>query len=204
MTEHDTGGSRTTRRRGEALIAAIHEAVILETAETGVSGLTMEGIARRAGTAKTVLYRRWQTPEDILLEAMQGYYPQEIPTPSADDLRGDLVGALMLFRDFADSPLGRALFAVIAETGRYPELHRRIWDGVFEARGGRFTATVLRHYAAVGKIDPARVTTLVIDIGEAMVIKYLLDNQRLPDRPYIESVVDQMILPVLDQPARRD
>uniref|UniRef100_UPI001EF9CCCC TetR/AcrR family transcriptional regulator n=1 Tax=Nocardiopsis valliformis TaxID=239974 RepID=UPI001EF9CCCC len=47
--------------------------------ETGVSGLTMEGIAGRAGTAKTSLYRRWSKPEDILVEAALRHYPQETP-----------------------------------------------------------------------------------------------------------------------------
>lgn len=201
-TESDHSAPNT-RRRGPALIAAIHEAVLLETVEAGVAGLTMEGVARRAGTAKTVLYRRWPAPEDILLEAMQNLYPQEMPAPAANDLRGDLIGAMMLFRDFADTPLGQALFAVIAQSGRYPKLHERIWNGVFEARGGRFTATVLHHYADAGKIDPARVTPLSVDIGEAMMIKHLLDKQALPDSAYIERIVDEIILPALGLPAGR-
>ena len=47
-----------SRRRGDDLIRAIHAAALAEVADVGFAGLTMEGIARRAETAKTSLYRR--------------------------------------------------------------------------------------------------------------------------------------------------
>lgn len=188
---------RPTRRRGEALLHAIYEASILETAALGLSGLTMEGIARRAGTAKTSLYRRWSTPEDILIEAMHRNFPQEEPSPAATDLRSDLIAALMLLRETSASPMGQALFAVVAEAGRYPHLHKRIWRDVFDARGGRFTKTVLHHYARAGRLDPARITPVVEDIGEALFIKFVVDNGLPPDRAHIEAIVEQAILPAL-------
>lgn len=127
---------RATRRRGRELLNAIHEAVILEAADVGVARLSMEGIARRAGTAKTSLYRRWPTPGDILLDAMYHTYPQEAPTPGADDLRGDLVRALMLLRDTMSRSLGQAMFSVVAEARHHPELYDRFVREVFDSRGG--------------------------------------------------------------------
>ncbi|CAL9364235.1 MULTISPECIES: TetR/AcrR family transcriptional regulator [Nocardiopsis] len=188
---------RATRRRGRELLNAIHEAVILEAADVGVARLSMEGIARRAGTAKTSLYRRWPTPGDILLDAMYHTYPQEAPTPGADDLRGDLVRALMLLRDTMSRSLGQAMFSVVAEARHHPELYDRFVREVFDSRGGRFTRTVLEHYADHGRIDPSRVTSVTDDIGEAMLIKYAMDHQGPPDGEYVERIVDEVILPVL-------
>lgn len=194
--------ARATRRRGRELVDAIHEAVIVEAAEVGIARLSMEGVARRAGTAKTSLYRRWQTPGDILIDAMFHTLPQETPTPEADDLRGDLVGALRLLRGVMADSLGQAMFSVIAEAQHHPDLYRRFMTEVFDARGGRFTGTVISHYADRGRIDPARVTPLTVDIGEALVIKYRMDHQDFPSEEFLEQIVDQVILPALGQDPR--
>ena len=195
--------SRPTRRRGQALVDAIHDAVLYEAAENGVARLTMEGVARRAGTAKTSLYRRWSSPEDILVQALHGAYPQEEPSPGADDLRGDLVAALMLFHGLmGQEPLGPVMLACVAEASYRPEFNERLRREVYEPRGGRFTATVLRHYADRGRIDPARVTSLTIDIGEAMMVKYTLDELAPPSPDYVERIVDEVILPALGHDPR--
>ncbi|MFB8764938.1 TetR/AcrR family transcriptional regulator [Nocardiopsis alba] len=191
--------TKATRKRGRELLDAIHTAVLVEAAETGLPGLTMEGIARRAETAKTSLYRRWSSPEDILIDALHRHYPQETPTPGADDLRGDLVRALGLLRGVMEDPLlGRVFLSLAAECARRPELSRRLFEEVYEPRGGRFTGIVLRHYSALGRIDPARVTDLSVDVGEALMIKYVLDHPReLPPEGYEVRIVDEVLLPVL-------
>jgi AcrR family transcriptional regulator len=194
---------RPTRRRGQELVDAIHDAVLREAAETGVARLTMEGVARRAGTAKTSLYRRWSAPEDILVEALHSAYPQEEPSPGADDLRGDLVAALMLFHGvMGQEPLGPVMLACLAEASYRPEFNERLWREVYEPRGGRFTATVLRHYADRGRIDPARVTPVTTDIGEALMIKHTLDRLEPPSPDYVERIVDEVILPALGRDPR--
>ncbi|GAA3761016.1 AcrR family transcriptional regulator [Spinactinospora alkalitolerans] len=194
------GDARTParRRRGEELVAAIHEAALEETVEHGLGRLSMEGIARRAGTAKTSLYRRWSSPEDIVIEALYRTYPMEEPSPGADDLRGDLIAALALMRDGAMQPVhGAVMAALLEEARRRPDLHERLYSDVFDARGGRFTRTVLLHYAEHGHIDPARLTPVVFDIGEALMLKYGLDTFALPDDAYIAAIVDQAILPAV-------
>nr|WP_233571295.1 TetR/AcrR family transcriptional regulator [Nocardiopsis sp. Huas11] len=181
----------------------MHDAILREAAETGVARLTMEGIARRAGTAKTSLYRRWSTPEDILVEALHSAYPQEEPSPGADDLRGDLLAALMLFHGLmGQEPLGPVMLACVAEAAYRPDFNERLWREVYEPRGGRFTATVLRYYADRGKVDPARVTPVTTDIGEAMMIKYTLDQREPPSPDYVERIVDEVILPALGRDPR--
>ncbi|MFE3459629.1 TetR/AcrR family transcriptional regulator [Nocardiopsis aegyptia] len=195
--------SKPTRRRGQALVDAIHDAVLREAAENGVARLTMEGVARRAGTAKTSLYRRWSTPEDILMEALHSAYPQEVPSPAADDLRGDLVAALMLFHGLmGQEPLGPVMLSCVAEASYRPEFNERLWREVYGPRGGRFTATVLRHYADRGRIDPARVTPVTVDIGEAMMVKYTLDQLEPPSPDYVERIVDEVLLSALGRDPR--
>ncbi|WP_158846623.1 TetR/AcrR family transcriptional regulator [Saccharothrix deserti] len=188
------------RRRGDALLRAIHEAALAELAEVGLGQLSMEGIARRAATAKTVLYRRWSTPHELLVDALHQAHPVEVPTPSADDLRTDLVAALKLLTDWMGTPAAGAVLAVMTERHRYPELAEALYSRVFDPRGGTFTSTVLRHYANAGTLDPRRLTPIVTQIGEALVFKLTLDLNRLPTDEELVAIVDEALLPALGFP----
>ncbi|ANY07667.1 TetR/AcrR family transcriptional regulator [Pseudonocardia sp. HH130630-07] len=180
-------------------MAALYEAVLAEVDEVGLGRLTMEGVARRAGTAKTTLYRRWPDPGALLVEAIGAAYPTERPSPAADDLRGDLIRALELLLEWSRHPSARAVQAVLAERRQHPETVAALQQ-VFDASGRRFTATVLHHYARLGHLDPARVTPVVEDIGEALVLKHGIDTGQEPDRERLAEIVDQAILPAAGVP----
>jgi AcrR family transcriptional regulator len=185
-----------SRRRGEELVAALHEAVLAEVDEVGLGRLTMEGIARRASTPKTTLYRRWASPEDVLIDAIAAVYPVEEPSPAADDLRGDLVAALQLMLEWSRHPTARAVQAIILERHRHPDLVAKLYR-VFDRAGRRFTATVLRHYARLGQIDPALLTPVVEEIGEALVFKIASDTGEEPTPEQLREIVDRAILPAV-------
>jgi AcrR family transcriptional regulator len=188
------------RRTQHELRADCHAAVIIEAAETGVARLAMEGVARRAGVAKTSLYRHWPTVEELLIEALAQAYPVEVPTPAGGNLRGDLLRALQQLTEWLSGPTGAAAAAVLAERQRRPELVEALYRNVFDLRGGRFTRTVLDHYAALGQIDSALITPIVSDIGEALVIKHHIDTGRWPDARVRADIVDQALLPALGFP----
>ncbi|WP_243710183.1 TetR/AcrR family transcriptional regulator [Micromonospora sp. KC213] len=171
--------------------------MLAEVAEVGVGGLTMEGIAKRAATAKTSLYRRWPSPRELLLDALYEAHPEELPSPRASDLRGDLIRALRQLVAWMVQPAGLAVMAIMSERQRHPELVEALYDRVFDARGTTFTYTVLRHYAERGQIDPDLVTPVVRDIGEALVFKHVTDTNQLPDDDKLAAIVDQAILPAV-------
>ncbi|WP_327148078.1 TetR/AcrR family transcriptional regulator [Nocardia sp. NBC_01329] len=186
------------RRSDAEVVATARAAVVEELIEVGLAKLTMDGIAQRAGIAKTSLYRRWGSPRAVLLDALRADFPQERPTPApTDDLRHDLLEALRLMVAWLATPTARATSAVLTERERYPELAEAIYREVFEPKGGRFTTTVLRHYAGTGLIDPARLTAVVLDIGEALVLKFALDSGELPGESTLADIVDQAILPAV-------
>lgn len=186
-----------TRRRGNDLIQAIHAAVLAEVIDVGVGGLTMEGIAKRAATAKTSLYRRWPSPRELLLDALHEAHPEEVPSLSADNLRGDLINALRQLVTWMATPAAAAVTAIMNERHRYPQLVDALYDQVFGARGGTVTSIVLRHYADQGKLDPDLITPVVRDIGEALVFKRVMDTGVLPDDETLVAIVDQAVLPAV-------
>ncbi len=59
-------GRAPHRRNEQARIAVLHAADDL-LAERGFAGLTIEGIAARAGVAKQTIYRWWPSKVEVLL-----------------------------------------------------------------------------------------------------------------------------------------
>lgn len=73
MPCRDAGGQ--TRRRGEALEAALLDAAWAELQSSGYAGLTMEAVADRAGTSRAVLYRRLRSRPELVVAAMRRHRP---------------------------------------------------------------------------------------------------------------------------------
>lgn len=69
------------RRRAEELQAEIRQAVRAELYERGYAGVTYEGVARRVGTSKPVLYRRYDSRAVMVLDAL--VLPDAEPLPLA-------------------------------------------------------------------------------------------------------------------------
>ncbi|SFR08754.1 regulatory protein, tetR family [Lentzea waywayandensis] len=179
------------------LVRAIHEAALAELVDVGLGQLGMEGIARRASTAKTVLYRRWASTHELVLDALAQAHPVEVPTPAANDLRADLVAALVLLTDWMRTPAAAAVSAILAERERHPGLVEALYRRVFDPRGATFTTTVLRHYADNGRVDARRLTPITTQIGEALVFKLAIDLGRTPNAEEVAAIVDEALLPAL-------
>ena len=95
-----------TRRRGDTLTESIYQAVedIIKT--EGYTNLTFQKIAQAAQTSRTVLYRRWETPleliHDIIVEKSLHALGGELIDMIEDtgSLRGDLLHMLTLYQRF--------------------------------------------------------------------------------------------------------
>ena len=86
------------RRRGSELEEALLDAAWQELQATGYAGLTYDGVAARAATSKPVLYRRWPTKADLVVDAMQhaGLFAQR-ELPDTGSLREDVLTSLRNF-----------------------------------------------------------------------------------------------------------
>ena len=83
------GIHKTVDRRVEAS----REKVLRETyrllSEEGFSGVSIDGIAKRSGVAKTTIYRHWQSKADLMLDACSKL-GKRVTSPDTGDLREDL------------------------------------------------------------------------------------------------------------------
>jgi len=76
--------------RSEAARAAVLEAADGLLVERGFAGVTIEGIAARAGVAKQTIYRWWTSKTAILFDAMLADAAEHFTPPDRGDLRSDL------------------------------------------------------------------------------------------------------------------
>ncbi|MEV4254295.1 TetR/AcrR family transcriptional regulator, partial [Spirillospora sp. NPDC049652] len=118
------------RRRRE-----IFDAALRDLARHGFEGMTMEGVAERAGVNKTTIYRWWPSKAALLGAALVDAPLLDLPMPDTGTLRGDLTalvdGLLRLVGtgeadgtadDTADGGAGGAARAALAAAVGNPEL----------------------------------------------------------------------------------
>jgi AcrR family transcriptional regulator len=103
--------------RSESARAAILEAADDLLVERGFAGVTMEGIAARAGVAKQTIYRWWNNKADVLLDAFVQDMAEELVEVDEGDLERDLRAYLRLLAAFLREPETGATFRALVGNG---------------------------------------------------------------------------------------
>jgi AcrR family transcriptional regulator len=187
-----------TRRRGSALIEAIHLATLEELARTSFAELSFDRIATAAGTGKAALYRRWSSPEELVLAALTdpatGFGLPPV-LPGTGSLRTDLITLLTHFVRILDEPRGRALRPLIAYRHQHPELFEQVWESVvLPAR--EVLLGVMGEAVDRGEADPARVTERSAEVGPRVLLVQAWRSDSVGDDEVV-AVVDEVLVPLL-------
>lgn len=201
MTTKNDGRAVRARRRGTDLERAIYEAVFAELGEVGYRGLTMDGVALRAGAGKSSLYRRWSDKQDLVLRAVE-YKAPELSTEPVDTgaLRSDLITMLTQLSAMMAKPIGRALYTAILEMTlerqRQGQGAAAVIDTLLEPRM-QAIMTALRRAARRGEVRPAAVSELLVRVGPTLVVQQQLQYGHPPTPAEIVDIVDRVLLAAL-------
>lgn len=187
---------RPGRRRDPAVDEAVKVAVLDLLTERGWDGVSMDGVAARAGVGKASIYRRWSSRVQMVAEAVTELNRGELEPPDTGSLREDL---LVLFRSMTQAlqgPLGVASRALIGVLPHEPDLAAAFREGALgvwsDAFAGAFAAGVAR-----GEIDQQVLGTVAGEAGPAVLIqRWLITGQPLDDALAVD-VVDRVVLPLL-------
>ncbi|MGW7514893.1 TetR/AcrR family transcriptional regulator [Streptomyces sp. NPDC054796] len=185
------------RRRGEALEAAILEAAWDELSERGYANLTVDSVARRAGTSKPVLYRRWADKRE-LVEAAVVHRDIIRPIAPADtgSLRGDLIATLTELSEERGpflTQLSLLLAGYFAEAGTsFAELRDTLLAG---RRSGR--DEIMERAVERGEIDPAKLTPRIASLPFDLLRSETMMTRRPVAPEVIEEIVDTIFLPLV-------
>jgi len=188
-----------TRRRGPALEDALLDAAWDELREAGYAGLTMEGVAHRAGTSRPVLARRWPTRPQLVIAALRRHRPMlSGDIPDTGSLRGDVLAVLRQisarFADLGPETFYGLLSDYVADPAMLPDLQAQ----VLQTTGNEVMAAILKRAAERGEARddiPPRVATLPIDLLR----HEILSSFRPADERAMTEIVDQLFVPLVSR-----
>jgi len=195
------GSTSTKAPRGAAtfnadVTAAIIEAALSDLAEKGLAGMSMDGVARRAGVGKSAIYRRWSSKEQmtaaILREVSFAPHPD---LPDTGSLRGDLHEVLQDFLTWltADPRVGQIFLAMLAEGRRDKKLATILATEIDQPRRARVDQ-VFDHAVDRGEVAPDYDRELAMDILGGTVFWRQLGRRHDVTTEYLDRLIDVLEL----------
>jgi AcrR family transcriptional regulator len=154
---------RPGRPRSQSARRAILAAALELAGEHGPQGLTMGGLAQRAGVSKETLYRWWRSKTEVLLEALTAYGEQTIPVPDTGRLERDLRGFLRATAAALDSPTRRILRILAAEAAADPTAAQQIRQQFLVHRRAAL-AILLDRAVARGELSDQATASMLLDL----------------------------------------
>lgn len=191
--------SVNTRKRGDTLVKSIYDAAVQLIKEVGYANLTFQQIAKAAKTSRSVLYRRWATMFDLLMEivddrsatALGGQLIDRIKNTGT--LRGDLLSLLTLYQSIYQKIGPEILSAVLFEIGqgnnKIPEAEVDV-----AAKNILVMRKLLKNAESRGeKIKEVSDVTLTLPFNLIRMENFMCKNV---DLNQIALFVDEILLPV--------
>jgi AcrR family transcriptional regulator len=183
--------ARSGRPRDPSRDEAIFAATLAVFAEDGYAGVSIEGVAARAGVGKATIYRRYASKAQLLVDAMQVCVVSPEELPDTGDLRADLTSMLAALMNLLRGDRGPVLVAFAAERIRYPALDEEFKRSVIGAKRAH-VRHLLTSAIERGELSPDTDIDVVAEAGPALVWHHALN--RLPLTDDLPSRIVAMIL----------
>lgn len=187
-----------SRRRGTDLERAILSAALEELTLSGYAGLTMDRVAKRAGTNKNALYRRWPNRASLGLAAYRQLIGADREPPDTGDLREDVLELLRgANRQFSTPAVGGIVRNLLGAAAEDPELMAQLRESVMDA-GSSLWLAVLGRAVARGELTERALHPRVATVAIVLLRNEYLTRgiPEVPDEVLVE-IVDEVYLPLL-------
>jgi AcrR family transcriptional regulator len=183
-------GAAQASARGERAEQALIDAVLDLIVESGVTGLTMDNIARRAKVGKPTIYRRWSNKEELVAHAM-GHVDVPPAIDSDGELRPTLIAVLTHLNErLTSTRVGRAWCRLIGCDDRYAEATRLYAEEFISPRIDDL-ARLLRRERDAGSLREDVDTVATVNMMISTVVGGVV-NVQPPGHvaPSVEAIVD--------------
>jgi AcrR family transcriptional regulator len=186
-----------TRRRGTVLEQAILTAAWSVLNEVGYTALTIEAVAKRAGTSKPVIYRRWPSRAALVIASWAQQQPIREASPDLGSLRADLLWLFTRVAKRMNVMMSQTIAGVMAEAFKHPEVQELLRDRLDSAPLTNSMVRIVDNAVARGELRPVtlprRVLRLPLDLLRAEAIMF---GNPLPDET-LTTLVDDVFIPLL-------
>lgn len=191
--------ARRGRPRSAAADVAILTAALELLSEVGIAGMAMDDVAARAGVSKATIYRRWESKEALVLDALNsglGHYATVDTGALRSDLLTYVTGMVAKIRSGSKT---RDLipYLVSAATGN-PALQPALDE--FAAVRARPLRAMLDRAVARGELDVDTDVQLVIDMLLGPVTHRRLFYGEVFDDATAERLVEYVLRAIAPRP----
>lgn len=183
------------RKRDASRDDALCQAALEVLADVGYDRLTIDAVAARAGAGKATCYRRWAGKAELVVDAI-GRMKAAPELPDTGTLRGDLVALTCHFHDAEDPFRTEVQAGLVSGLVRDAKL-REVFTEQFVAPRKAVFRTVFDRAIERGEIAPIPGYELLSDVVPSMVFHRLILTGRPPDAAFVQSVLDQIVLPLV-------
>ena len=194
MSEEDVKPARRSigAQRNPASQEAILEAALAVLMENGLSGFSIEAVARRARAGKPTIYRWWSSRAALLLDVYHHQKCAHFTFADMGDARSDLIAYLTHLLTTWRNPVTGALFrCVVAEAQGNPATATAFAAYMTDRR--HMSSEIVRRGQARGdlsaSIEPERVTELLASYA----LGRLLTNRLDMSEDEIAATVDMVL-----------
>jgi AcrR family transcriptional regulator len=154
----------TKKPPGRPRSAQSHQAILQATlellAEVGFERMAIDAIATRAGVGKTTIYRRYDSKEELVADAIESLR-EEVVIPDTGTLWGDIDALIQNAAQITLSPLGRQTVAtIISSASSNPQFAQIYWTKYLQPRRQAFAVVIERaktRNEVPANLDPALV-----------------------------------------------
>jgi AcrR family transcriptional regulator len=192
---------RRGRPRSEKARLAILEAATELLLVQGLSAVSMDAVAERAGVSKATIYRWWPTKESLALDALFNEWAAARP-PARDtgSLRGDLLSLLRPWARLAASrPYGRVIAGLITQAQMDPAFAAE-YRTRFVAPRREQGREVLRRAIERGEIPADTKIEVALDMLYGPLYHRLLHGHAPLNDRFVRDVVDTALDGIMHGP----
>jgi len=194
-----TDTSTTTQPRGRPRSATSQKA-ILATAieillEQGLTSMSMDDLAKRAGVSKATIYRWWASKELLALDALATEWALPTPSPDLDtgSLRGDLLARIRPWLgQLNQKPYERVIAGLLAQTQTNPQF-AKLYRERFVAPRRDETRNLLLRAIDRGEIGADTNLEVTLDLLYGPIYHRLLHRHAPLNDQFATQVIDAVI-----------
>jgi AcrR family transcriptional regulator len=188
------------RPLSDAARIKILEAAQAIIADEGVAALSIDDVARRAGVAKTTVYRHFGSCDGIVLAAADRQV-NSVESIDTGSLRGDLEVIVARYLASTEEPEKRKLFTwMLTRSMDDPEFASHFQKVRVQPQGPTFLA--LRRALARGEVDPSIPLELAMHIVQGpFMSKRIINNEELTPDDF-QVLLDAVVRALRPDPLR--
>jgi AcrR family transcriptional regulator len=181
------------RPRDTALDSLVMDSVLDVIEKEGLRGCSIDQVAAQAGVSKASIYRRWDSKEDLVIDAV-ACLGESVIVPFTHEIRADLIALVTLMASFMhDLPAGSVFPWLVGEVAAGTEIGRHYAEAVIAPRR-RVVANLIGEAIDRGDLRSDLDAELAVDmlIGPVLVRK-LTGHLTKPQEGWPERIVDGLL-----------